>query len=121
MALKTYKDADGNDVTVDDEVSLIGPAAQPQPQESTRNPQYQPIHYTHTGAPKPPTPAHDPHSLGPQPTPDGGVKHAGNSGLNDPDYLKRTGADTTKHAGNSGLNDPDFQKLWEKKNGKGGV
>ena len=122
MAIRKYQDAAGNWVEVDDEVSLLGPPPQNPAKESTRNPLYQPIQYTHTGGAKPPTPKHDPHSLGPQPMPDSDDEDAGNTGLNDPEYLKRQGINgnrgTTRR--NTGVNDPAFLKLWEEKN-KGGV
>jgi hypothetical protein len=89
MAKRQLQDGEGNWIEVDDEVSLIGPAPQDQPKESTRDTRYQPIHYDHTGGPKPPTPPHDPRSLGPQPqSDDDKLKHAGNSGLNDPAYRR---------------------------------
>lgn len=47
MALKTYKDADGNEITVDDEVSLIGPPPQ-EPSPEAVNPASQPPQFWKT-------------------------------------------------------------------------
>lgn len=89
MAKRQLQDADGNWIEVDDEVSLIGPAPKDQPKESTRDSRFQPIAYDHTGGPKPPTPKHDPHTLGPQPVPDDEkVQDAGNHILQSPEFLK---------------------------------
>lgn len=103
MAKRQYQDAAGKWIEIDDEVSLLGPPPKEQPKESTRDTRYQPIHYDYTGRAKQPPKPHDPRTLGPQ----GGkvadeCKDAGNSGLNDPEYLKRMGLD------NPAANNPGY-------------
>jgi hypothetical protein len=88
MAKRQLQDAEGNWIEVDDDVSLIGPAPQDQPQQSTRDTRYQPIKYDYRGGPAKPLKPHDPHTLGPQPQPRSDEPHAGNSGINDPAFIK---------------------------------
>jgi hypothetical protein len=71
MVMKTYIDAEGNEIEVDDEATLIHghPDLTPEAPESVTDHRYAPIQYDHTGGPAiPPLPV-DPHSLGAQPQP----------------------------------------------------